>query len=366
MPPMWKVKREFWRAVEHVKITLLDPFWRIAQYRYDRQRHQHIAVEAGSVELSRDIAIFVVFQPKRIPDSIFASLDHFVEKGFSPFVVLQCAPSEGDMARLKSMSSVVMKRRNFGYDFGGYRDAVLYLQEHDLPFDNLVFINDSIWFPVFRNCDHLDRIRSLDENLVGYSFAVAKNDRNNEHVQSYFFAFSGLDARKKKAFFDYWKNLRLASDRQFTIRNCEMKMTAHFKREGFSLGWLFSLDDISNYVNTATQSELDHLVEFYVAIGHKHADLFTRLSGESSDELRKAKSAEVASGAIGRNIIGAAPEFVFNDLKFSAMKKSVAYNYCVQKRIFLRDCVSDEVEPIVLNEIKSQMEKLGWKDRLVS
>ena len=206
----------------------------------------------------------------------------------------------------------------------------------------------------------------MDENLVGYSFAVSKNDRNNEHVHSYFFAFSGLDARKREAFFDYWNNLRLASNRLFTIRNCEMKMTTHFRREGFSLGWLFSLDDIASYVQSLSQSELCNLIEFYDLIRDKSENLFSRLSDESNEELSKAISEKVASGAIGRNIIGAAPEFVFNDLKFSAMKKSVAYNYCVQKRIFLRDCVSDEVEPIVLNEIKSQMEKLGWKDRLVS
>lgn len=359
MIPFWKIKREFARVYEHARSVSLMPVWAIQQKIYDYNKHRNLSVEKGAHQLGEMIVIYIIYQPKKIPDSIISSLDHFQKKGYSPFVVLNCSASADDLNKLKSVSSVVMRRENFGYDFGGYRDAVAYIQDNNVPFKSKIFINDSIWFPVFEECNDLDVLQESDKNLVGYSFSAAKSKHKREHVQSYFFAFSNMDDEKKTVFFQYWKNLRIASDRRFTIKNCEMKMTTYFKEKGFTLGWLFSMDNLLQHIGVASNERLSQIVTFYTKIGHKRAPtLINKLKG-SEDDLRQFIIEETKSRMIGRNIIGAAPNIIYDDLGFSAMKKSTAYNYRAQKQLFIEKCNLSDVRPSVLGELKQQVDSFN-------
>lgn len=356
--PAWKVKRELIRIGQRAKARVMEPVWALRQARYDQRRHLSAQICDGARPLGRDIAIFVIYQPLGLSPSVFVTLDALQRSGYSPFLVLNAPVSPAEHAQLLQVSALVMTRENFGYDFGGYRDAVLHIERSGIDFDDLVFLNDSVWFPIRADCTHLDAMRNTDGELVGYTYAVDKPDRRNAHVQSYLFGFSNLDRVKRAAFFAYWRNLKVATDREFTIRKCEMRMTEHFRSAGFRVGWLFSAKDIITYLERASESDLARLVEYNVAVGHRRAREQSAALSRSKETLRQMLLTEAASGVMGRNVIGAAPGMAFEAIGLAAIKKSPALNYMTQKRLLLETCDLHKINPTILREIRAQGDAL--------
>lgn len=355
--PSWKVKRELLRIWNRAGARLMEPVWAARQARYDRRKHLCIRLSKGERPLGRDIAIFVIYQPTGLSPSVFATLDALLQAGFSPFVVVNSPLAASERTRLEQSAALVMTRENFGYDYGGYRDAVLQIENDGLDFDHLVFLNDSVWFPTRPNCTHLDGMRTTGGDLVGYTYALNTPGRCNGHVQSYLFGFGKLDESRRAALFAYWRHLRVATDREFTIRNCEIRMTEHFRAQGFRVRWLFSADDIISFLEQASSAELAELVEYNVAVGHRHAQEQRAALAQSPEVLRKLLLTEAASGLMGRNVIGASPRMMFDRIGLSAIKKSGAPNYLMQKRLLLETCDLRHMNPVTVNEIRAQIER---------
>lgn len=90
-----------------------------------------------------------------------------MEKGYAPFVVSNLPLPEVERGRLLPSVWRYIERSNFGYDFGGFRDAVLELAS-DLPrMERLFFLNDSTWSPLPGGQDWLDAVESLGVDFAG-------------------------------------------------------------------------------------------------------------------------------------------------------------------------------------------------------
>lgn len=60
---------------------------------------------------------------------------------------------------------------------------------------------------------------------------------------------------------------------------------------------------------------------------------------------------------MGRNVIGASPRMMFDRIGLSAIKKSGAPNYLMQKRLLLETCDLRHMNPVTVNEIRAQIER---------
>ena len=108
---------------------------------------------SGEIPLRNNIVIFLIFPEKGLKPSHLSTLNYFVNKKYSPLVISNCVLSAEDKIKIKRNSWFLIERKNYGYDFGGYRDGVLFLKDKLFKINNMILLNDSAWFPISKNND---------------------------------------------------------------------------------------------------------------------------------------------------------------------------------------------------------------------
>ena len=192
MTPIWKLYREMDRLRQAGQAAigrLYEPF---LQRRHDRNRDRVLAFHAGDLPLGPKVAVFLIYQPKGLRPSCLLTCRHLVEKGYSPLVMSNTPLGEADLRALQGVAWKVVIRPNYGYDFGGYRDAILWLQDQDIVPDRLMILNDSVWFPVWPGETLIDRMEALPVDLAGAVIHHAQRRRKiatlrPAFIESYFY-----------------------------------------------------------------------------------------------------------------------------------------------------------------------------------
>lgn len=345
-----KILRKAQRKYENYKTSLMKPIYRVQQRRFDQRRDEAIKIEDGDLPLLNNVVVLLVYQPRGLSASLFHTLANIESEGFSAFVVLNSPITDADFQQLKEKCALTMKRQNFGYDFGGYRDAILHLAASTYNIDSVTCMNDSIWFPVFKDCDHLSKMLKTAGNLVGYSFAAGRGGKK-PHLQSYLFIFKGKEFLKSTTFLDYWSKLQISNSRHFTIRNSELKMMNYFKYSGYDIGWLFSANDLARHYENSAAHEVIAAVKYLSEIGDPSASAFKDISDDDVPTQRRILISGLQSGNLYKSVIGGEPSVIFYSLNFAVMKKSKDFSYQVQRRRSIDCGVYEIFEPSVKHEI---------------
>ena len=103
----------------------------------------HGVVPAGS-----KIAIYLIFPKTGVLPTHLHSLRYMIANGYAPLVVANLPLQPQDVALLQEHAWQVMERPNFGYDFGGYRAAILHIKSLLPQLERLALLNNSAWFPL--------------------------------------------------------------------------------------------------------------------------------------------------------------------------------------------------------------------------
>jgi len=221
--PGWKIRRELLRISSQVTSIPIHPFEQ-AWFRF----HEHLFPEKyrthqGLQGTHDKTAIFLVFQPDGIRGSVAETCRHLNAKGFNVELVSNAPLCEAEIAALRPLCRRITERPNHGYDFGGYRHALIRLfNEGDQP-SRLLLLNDSIWFPISEDCDLLDRLQAIETDLAGPVYYQHRHERKS-HLQSYMVLLS-RKALQSRNFQEFWVSYKSSNSRQRTIRNGEMRMT---------------------------------------------------------------------------------------------------------------------------------------------
>lgn len=250
MIPAWKLRREalrLWYQIVDLPRNILSLPERMMHRRkiaaHDRNFAELIKTHPGRIEPAGKYAIFLVYQPKGIPPSVYHTLDYLVGKGYAPVVVMNSSLQPQDRARLPDHCWKVMTRPNFGYDFGGYRDAIRFLRESAIAPDRLIIMNDSVWFPmqgdpVQRFEDVLDR-KNLDVYGLNQDQKVRRQKTGQvfyeqRHLESYFYLFSGKCVASAP-FQKFWRDYRMSSDKRYTIKHGEIGFSKYLLQNGVKM-----------------------------------------------------------------------------------------------------------------------------------
>lgn len=355
-----KILHKAKRKHEKFKTFLMKPIYRFQQRIFDRKRDARIKVEAGDLPLLNNVVVLLIYQPLGLSASLFHTLENIKSEGFSAFVVLNSPVTDADHQQLKANCALTMKRPNFGYDFGGYRDAILHLATGEYNLDSITCMNDSIWFPVFKDCDHLSKLLNINGNLVGYSHSEGRRGKES-HLQSYLFLFKGKKFLKSAIFLDYWSQLEISNSRHFTIRNSELKMMNYFKCKDCDIGWLFSANDLVRHYENCTAQEVVAAVEYLSEIGHHRASLFKDVPKDDVPTQRRILISGLKSGNLYKSIINSEPSVIFHRINFAVMKKSKDFNYQIQRKRSVDLGICDSFETSVKQEILKMNEKFAPK-----
>ena len=227
---LWKIRRELRRVAGQ----LLEPYRQVrdAILRVDyRLRHAHLVQHfEGQVGWTERVAVFLVHQPLGLAHSVFATCEHLQDQGYACVVVFNGELGLEDLNRILPKVTHVIVRPNFGYDFGGYQEALIWLRQRGGDVNQLLLMNDSVWFPVVKTTSFLSEMEKTGADIVGVLSAqrgAAQSHQRKLFYASFMLLFSGKIWRSEK-FEDFWKHYRQTSSKPRTIRKGERKLSALF------------------------------------------------------------------------------------------------------------------------------------------
>lgn len=248
----WKVKREIQRFRQQLAWYWENLHARRRTRQHDHDRPRLVSRHEGAQSQGKRIAALLIFQPGAMPASILEDCDLLTGLGYSVLVVSN-GPLQSQ-ARTDLLAHVwrVLERPNLGYDFGGYREAVMHLWDEGVDPDELLILNDSVWivasvFPAF-----LSRLRATGAAVTG---AVLRSKKRKTWLESYFYRLT-RHALTHPAFRAFWRDYRLVDSKFGVIRHGERDFTVALAAGGLSVA---ALGDNAGFVTRMAEASDDEL-----------------------------------------------------------------------------------------------------------
>ena len=181
MIPLWKIKRELNRLsvqAQSIPAVIYEP---LLQKRYDKNFSENITLSRGTICSTERIAIFLIYPVHSVEKSIVVACHHLIKCGYSPIIVSNTPLSDTEKLRLSNLTLMIIERPNFGYDFGGYRDAVKIIFENKFIPEEILFLNDSVWFPSIQDSEMLQQMQLASATYVGtHVWGISKHLEKRE------------------------------------------------------------------------------------------------------------------------------------------------------------------------------------------
>ncbi|MEJ6392722.1 rhamnan synthesis F family protein [Gymnodinialimonas sp. 2305UL16-5] len=350
--PMWKIRRELNRIKMQITAPLsLATNW-ITRPIYDWKKHSKIIITDGDVPQKPDIAVFLIYCPKKLKKSYFHTLNHLREKGFAVFVVANHPLSDEMRRELAPYSWQIMERPNVGYDFGGYREAILNLKARSIELEHLLICNDSVWFPLYEDDNMLDEMRSWNANIRGFCMDRHKRSNNPPFVQSFMFIYDRT-IYQHPAFLQYWKSIVLTKNKYLVIRKLEMGMTRYFERHGFTN---FARHDYRRIGETLSQLSEDRLLRFVEIeedrLNGKAPDIIKRIQADGKSAISLEELKEIGSlSQVDGHILKLPPELLFDVFDINMLKKLKHGHFTEQRAKIIDGGYHENLLPTIRDEL---------------
>jgi Rhamnan synthesis protein F len=216
---------------------------------YDHAISKNKKITTNHPPQGRQVAIYLIFPNQGLLQSHFIALKYLKARGFEAVIVTNYPLSQADRESLLKECWSLIERPNYGYDFGGYRDAMLMLSPYFKNMDRLVMLNDSTWFPLPEKSDWLLEVEKLNVDFCGAisGYRVhreqVKDHRNliwnlastnrDFHYCSFALAFSNRLINDNR-FLQFWKRIRLTKNKNKTVRRGEIGLSQMIINNGFT------------------------------------------------------------------------------------------------------------------------------------
>lgn len=182
----------------------------------------------------RDVCLLVSWSPEpRLSEHAIFLAKSWATHGFLVIiVVVKDVPSEFDGSQDLSFCGGVMVRENIGYDFAAWASAIRLLPDINQA-RSLVLANDSVFGPLSNFGSFIDILNRDQSDIVGTIGSL----QNRPHIQSFLIMFKGKSLRHR-AFVRFWNNVR-NGDREWAIKNYELRLQDYFMSSGLSVSALY-------------------------------------------------------------------------------------------------------------------------------
>jgi lipopolysaccharide biosynthesis protein len=202
-----------------------------------RFRHSYVIERwEGDRSLSgaRRIAVFVHYDRRgRVHDYVTHYLTTLVKAGFE-IVFVSNSPRNfrRDLPTIRPFCGLVLRRKNIGYDFGGYKDG-LFAIPNLAELDELIFANDSAYGPF---CDLAPMLSRCDDSAAIWGITDSWDTRF--HLQSYFLLFKKT-ALTHPRMLAFWRRMRYFQSKRWIVSKYEVGLTQEAIRFGLRCAALF-------------------------------------------------------------------------------------------------------------------------------
>jgi hypothetical protein len=360
MIPLWKAKRELKRLtvqVNAIPLALYEPF---LQRRYDQTRSQHIKCTSGKLPASDNLSIFLIYQLDGVPRSVFNTCNHLITSGSTPIIVSNTPLSDPDRVALQAVAHVVAERPNFGYDFGGYRDGLWLINELGLNPQQVIFLNDSVWFPALSTSSLLAEFSTASAEYLGTQIFINPvcGDKTQAMFGSYCFAVNAPLLRNSR-FLSFWNNYKLSSNKEVTLRRGERAFSYQMMKSAKNSFGIYSQHRFNLVVESLSPNKLREALGDMIALDpHLETQRLQLLASKElgcwGDEVKIL----LKDGAKTKNYIGSSPIISIREMGFPMIKKNNERLYkLARQRIMLavEEGRLDGLNPIILAEMRAQL-----------
>ena len=352
--PLWKIRRESKRLKMQFSQWPWFVFGAARKFYYDKFEEHKIQYTDGNQPILKDIAIILIYQSDGILGSLSFELEYMISKGIAPIIVSNAPLSKGERNHLKDFSHLIIERPNYGYDFGGYRDGVKAVLKRGYKPENLFILNDSIWFPLNKNCTLIDKARANRAAVFGIFCNNVLHRKNKYHLQSYFYRFKGSLVTSDQ-FRRYWQQITLTNNKHMVIRQCEMKLTQWFEKNGFAFDALHDLNDLFAAMKRLNEDELLACMKYLAKVSTRTNHLVSpyRNATQLSLEERAELDDHIKKGELGKYFLISHPLVLIREMNSPILKKDRQFMYIEQRKALFEWEFSDHFDERILGEISS-------------
>ena len=337
--------QKVWRELKVLGERLLYiPFHAVApvaQRMYDRwyfpRLKQHIATQ---FEMAEKIAIFLCYTVKGVPVRAFATVDRLRRSGFEVLVVANGGLSSLELKRFNELGVSSLRRPNWGYDFGGYRDGLRLLSVLNCSPSELILMNDSIEYPVLSKDQLIEAMRNHGSDFVGAVHAKPVNPNGNEDygVIFSFLLWASSNTLRSPAWQDFWARYVMTGSKYATVRRGERALTRAMMRGGLRCGGVYTRDAFLRVVDGLPADELRVAIEHGVYVDD---EIFLRRASQlialpvEGDEWRGRAVNFIQDVVAKRNFLYSFPYITHGALGVPFVKRSGAAAQRAAHRIFM-------------------------------
>ena len=209
----------------------------------------------GEIALGPKLALFMHFDRRGL---VRAQLLHYMrelrDNGRDVVFVSNSRKLKPEtLAALQEVCAAVIVRKNIGYDFGAWRDAMDYFNLPRAETEEIICANDSVFGPLLPLGDVLRRLDYAKADVWG----LTESWQLRYHLQSYFLAF-GPKALRSEAFRKFWKSVRPVPVKSYIIKAYEIGVTGAMMKGGLRCAALWPYEAL---VRLASRAELEKLIE---------------------------------------------------------------------------------------------------------
>ena len=191
-----------------------------------------IILSTGKNITRNRIAIFSIYLNELIlAEYIELSCKELNENGYDVILIITYNNSLSiDSVRLLSekysKSYYIIIRKNYGKDFGGFKDALEHIDKK--KYDDIMLLNDSMIGPLFKSTFFSD-FNKISGDVVG----ITDSYDIKYHLQSSFLKFSGEE--NINILTDFFKTYEPSNDRYITVRYGEVALSDSFRKRNKNL-----------------------------------------------------------------------------------------------------------------------------------
>ncbi|QOL82240.1 rhamnan synthesis F family protein [Pseudooceanicola spongiae] len=356
MVPGWKIKREIRRIPLSIRNYLQHAIAPWRRRYHDLRRAGNVHVFAGEVVATDECAVVLIYQPDGLLDSLFLTLEHLKSRGISTVLVANHCFDPSDFARLKPLCMTLIERPNLGYDFGGYREGVLWVLNNVAPVNTLFVLNDSIWFPTLPDCTLIEDARSAPEEIFGLFMYQNQFKKHRTHIQSYFYRFSG-SLLNSADFRGFWEKLPLYQNKRLVVRRFEIGLSEYFVAHGAAINAAYRPASVIEALLALPTADFRTVLRLHLEKPSRGSDsLNALLGGDMEDAAFRDHAREVLkSQSFVTRLVDDHPLLCIQTMRMPILKKIREPEF-IRQRAILRESpeILAELDPVIQREV------LGW------
>jgi lipopolysaccharide biosynthesis protein len=154
-------------------------------------------------------------------------LQEIAKAGYT-LIFVTSAPTlrPADLARLTPLCGLILRRKNVGFDFGNFKDAIARIPDLG-RLDSLLLTNDSVYGPFHPLAPLIERM----DPTAGDVWSMTDNWMWRFHLQTYFVLFRRR-ALDSDAFRRFWRDVRYLQAKTAVVTWCEFGLTRAMIRGG--------------------------------------------------------------------------------------------------------------------------------------